>query len=72
MKIRVREIAEAKGVRNANDLAARTGIFLRSAYRLWSGEAKMISTDTLDRLHKTFNVPPGLWFEIVPDEPKNK
>ena len=70
MKLTVREIAEARGFKNAKQLADAAGIHYKSMYTIWSGEAQLISMDVLGRLCTTLRVQPGLLFEqIADDEP---
>ena len=60
MKWNVQEVAEAKDIRNAKDLADRLGIPYASIYRIWNGTAKMAALDTLERLCQTLQVQPGM------------
>jgi DNA-binding Xre family transcriptional regulator len=67
MILNVKDIAEARGIKNAKQLADACGLHLKSAYQLWKGEARMIALDTLESLCKTLRVQAGVLFEIIPD-----
>jgi DNA-binding Xre family transcriptional regulator len=67
VKLTVREIAEARGFKNAKQLADAAGIHYKSMYTIWSGEAQLISMDVLGRLCETLRVQAGLLFETIPD-----
>lgn len=47
---RVHEVAQKKGVENANQLSVRLGIPPRAAWRLWGGEFDKIGVGNLDKL----------------------
>ncbi|MGA9770312.1 MAG: helix-turn-helix transcriptional regulator [Blastocatellia bacterium] len=68
MKLTVKEIAEARGFKNAKQLADTAGIRYKSMYPIWNGAARMIGLDTLERLCNTLRVQAGMLFEIVPDD----
>jgi DNA-binding Xre family transcriptional regulator len=71
MKLKVREIAEKVGIRNAAQLRNLTGLGMQSCYQLWEGEAKMISLETLNTLCNMLQVGPAMLFEYTPDiQPK--
>jgi DNA-binding Xre family transcriptional regulator len=67
MKVRltVKDIAEARGFKNAKQLADAAGIHYKSMYTIWSGEAQLISMDVLGRLCTTLRVQPGMLFEQI-------
>src|SRR5215216_3612904 len=69
MKVRltVKDIAEARGFKNAKQLADAAGIHYKSMYTIWSGDAQLISLDVLGRLCTTLRVQAGLLFEVIPD-----
>jgi DNA-binding Xre family transcriptional regulator len=68
MKLTVKEIAEARGFKNAKQLADTAGIRYKSMYPIWNGAARMIGLDTLEKLCNTLRVQAGMLFEIVPDD----
>jgi DNA-binding Xre family transcriptional regulator len=67
MKLRVREIAEKQGIKNALQLRTLTGLGMGSCYQLWNGTATMISLDTLNTLCNTLQAGPALLLEYTPD-----
>jgi DNA-binding Xre family transcriptional regulator len=70
MELIVKDVAEREGFNSAYELANRTGIPVNSMYRIWSGKARMIGLDTLDKLCTVLNVKPGQLFqhEAEPDK----
>lgn len=70
MELIVKEVAEREGFASAYELANKTGIPVNSMYRIWSGKARMIGLDTLDKLCTVLNVKPGQLFqhEAEPDK----
>ena len=50
IEIRIREVAERRGIKNAYGLRKLLNISPSVAARLWSGEFANISVTTLDRL----------------------
>lgn len=67
MVLTIKEIAEARGFKNAKQLADTAGIRYKSMYPIWNGTARMIALDTLERLCKALRVQVGMLFEIIPD-----
>jgi DNA-binding Xre family transcriptional regulator len=67
MKLKVKEIAEKVGIKNAAQLRNVTGLGMQSCYQLWEGEAKMISLETLNTLCNVLQVGPAMLFEYTPD-----
>jgi DNA-binding Xre family transcriptional regulator len=65
MRLTVKDTAEARGFKNAKQLADAAGIRYKSMYPIWNGTARMIGLDTLERLCNTLRVQAGLLFEIV-------
>lgn len=63
MELIVKEVAEREGIASAYELANLTGIPVNSMYRIWSGKARMIGLDTLDKLCTVLRVKPGQLFE---------
>lgn len=55
----VREVAERKGINNPLALSKESGIAYANCYKIWSGQQKMISLDTLDRLCGALGCEPG-------------
>lgn len=67
MILNVKDVAEARGIKNAAQLAQACDIHLKTAYQLWRGEARMIALDTLENLCKALRVQAGMLFETIPD-----
>ena len=67
MKLRVKEIAERHGIRNANQLRDKTGLGVGTCYQLWDGTAQGIQLDTLNTLCNVLQVGPAMLFDYVPD-----
>ena len=67
MRLKFREIAERQGIKNARQLAARSGINLTSCYQLWNGTAKMISFEALNTLCNVLQAGPALLLDYIPD-----
>jgi DNA-binding Xre family transcriptional regulator len=67
MRLKFREIAEKQGIKNARQLAARSGINLTSCYQLWNGTAKMISFEALNTLCNVLQAGPALLLDYTPD-----
>ena len=74
MKLYIKEVATAKGYRNAKALADAmsehfgVGVSYTTIYPLWNDEAKLWSRATFDRLCEFLNVPAGLLIQHVPGE----
>jgi DNA-binding Xre family transcriptional regulator len=68
MKLTVKEVALAKGIKNATQLGESTGIPLASIYRIWNGTARMIGLDTLNKLCNFLEVPVGMLLAHIPDK----
>jgi DNA-binding Xre family transcriptional regulator len=74
MKLFVKEVAQAKGFKNAKALAdAMTSHFGASMsystiYPLWKDDAKLWARDTFDKLCAFLNVPAGVLIQHIPGE----
>jgi DNA-binding Xre family transcriptional regulator len=67
VKLKVREIAEKVGIKNAAQLRARTGLGMKTSYQLWNGETELLSLQTLNTLCNVLQVGPALLLEYTPD-----
>lgn len=67
VKLIVKDVAEVRGIKNAKQLADACKIHLKTAYKLWGGDAQLISMDVLGRLCTTLRVQPGILFEQIAD-----
>lgn len=71
MRLKVKEIAERVGIRNAAQLRARTGLGMRTVYQLWNEETTLVSLQTLNTLCNALQVGPAMLLEYTPDvEPR--
>lgn len=64
VRLIVREVAERQGVKDATDLARRTGLAYGTAYRLWQGDVggesnRSVGILTLHRVAKALGVTMG-------------
>jgi DNA-binding Xre family transcriptional regulator len=60
MKLHIREIAEARGIKSAKALSERAGIPYASVHRIWNESVTMLALDTIGKLCKALNVQPGM------------
>lgn len=67
VKLTVKEVALAKGVKNAAQLSEAAEIPLASIYRIWNNTARMVGLDTLNKLCNVLDVPVGMLFVHIPD-----
>jgi DNA-binding Xre family transcriptional regulator len=71
MKLTVKEVAQAKGFKNAKHLADAMSdhfgqrISYATIYPLWDDTAQLFSRPTLDRLCKFLNVPIGMLIQFI-------
>ena len=59
IELRVREVAERKGISNPSSLSKESGIAYANCHKIWNNRQKMISLATLDRLCETLGCDPG-------------
>lgn len=67
IEIRIREIAERKGYKNANQLGAALEVAPNVASRLWNGQFEMVGVGTLDKLCRVLRCQPGKLLYYRPD-----
>lgn len=67
MRMKVREIAEKVGIKNAAQLRGRTGLGMKTSYQLWNEETELVSLNTLNTLCNVLQVGPAMLFEYTPD-----
>jgi putative transcriptional regulator len=65
---RVKEVAEAQGVKSSYELQNALGVAPTVALRLWRGKVTRFSTDTLNKLCSAFNCQVGDLLVYVPDK----
>lgn len=58
-KIRVKQVAKEKGLKNPFELSNTTGINYATCYNLWEGNVKRIDLKTLTKLCEHFQVTPN-------------
>lgn len=59
IELRVRDVAERKGINNPLALSKEGGIAYANCYKIWNSQQKMIGLDTLDRLCEALGCEPG-------------
>jgi DNA-binding Xre family transcriptional regulator len=59
VELRVREVAERKGISNPLALSKESGIAYANCHKIWNNQQKMIGLDTLDRLCAALDCEPG-------------
>jgi DNA-binding Xre family transcriptional regulator len=67
MKWTVKETAEARGFRNAKDLADRAGVPYATIYGVWNGTSTRLDLRTLNTLCKALKASTGLLITYEPD-----
>jgi putative transcriptional regulator len=68
IKSKVREVAEANGVKSSYALQHTLGVAPTVATRLWQDKVTRFSTDVLSRLCAAFNCQVGDLLVYVPDK----
>lgn len=68
VKLRVRELAERKGIRNPRVLSQKSGVAYSTCYGLWYGERTLVGLGVIDKFCKALGVPPGKLFDYDPDD----
>ncbi len=68
IEAKVREKAEARGVKSSYELQHALGVAPTVALRLWRGEVTRFSLETLDKLCSALNCQPGDLLIFVPDK----
>lgn len=59
IELRVKELAEEKGIDNPFALSKQSGVAYANCYKIWNNQQKMIGLDTLDRLCEALGCGPG-------------
>lgn len=67
IKIRIKEIAKSRGIKNAHRLQLAAELSPAAASRFWKTEIEKISMETLDRLCKALECQPGDLFVYTAD-----
>jgi DNA-binding Xre family transcriptional regulator len=64
--VRLKDVATARGFKNAKALAESIGMPLGVIYPLWNDAAKRFDRKTIERLCDFLNVPAGVLIEYSP------
>jgi putative transcriptional regulator len=67
IRIRIKDVAEAKDFKNAHRLQLAAELSPHVAQRLWRGEVEKISMETLNRICRALDCQPGDLFVYEPD-----
>jgi len=59
VELRIREVAEGKGINNPLTLSQVSGLGYATCHRIWNDPPAMIHLDTLDRLCGALDCEPG-------------
>lgn len=59
IELKIREVAEGRGVSNPFALAQVTGLAYATCHNIWNGQPTMIGLDTIDRLCEALDCAPG-------------
>jgi putative transcriptional regulator len=68
IKIRIKEMAKARGIKNAHRLQLAADLSPATASRFWKTEIEKISMETLDRLCRALDCQPGDLFVYAADK----
>jgi DNA-binding Xre family transcriptional regulator len=68
IKVSIREIAEARGIPNAHQLALTLGVADNVGVRLWNEKFARLDLITLDRLCRALRCQPNKLLKFEPDE----
>lgn len=60
IKLKIRETAEAKGIKTAYQLQKKAGLVPSTAYRLFNNQASHITLETLERICTALDCDPGV------------
>jgi len=67
VRIKVREIAEKKGIGNPHQLSKATGLHYSVCHLYWNADPKQISAEAINKLCKALEIKPSQLFEYTPD-----
>jgi DNA-binding Xre family transcriptional regulator len=59
IELKVREVAERKGINNPLALSKESGIAYANCHKIWNNQQRMIGLDTLDRLCEALGCEPS-------------
>ena len=67
IRIKIRELAEKKGIENPYQLMKVTGLNYAQCHLYWNSEPRQIGVDALNRVCMALGVTPGQIFEFETD-----
>jgi DNA-binding Xre family transcriptional regulator len=67
VRVKIREIAERKGISNPFQLMKASGLNYAQCYLYWNGEPKQLGVDAINRLCLALEITPGQLFEFERD-----
>jgi len=67
VRLKIREIAEKKGIRNPYQLMKATGLNYAQCHLYWNSEPRQIGVEAINRLCMALRVTPRQLFEFEPD-----
>lgn len=67
IRLKVRELAEKRGIATPFALARETGLNYAICHRLWRGDGKQVALETIARLCDGLKVKPAQLLEYTPD-----
>lgn len=59
VELRVRELAEQRGIKNPLNLSQASGLGYATCHRMWNEQPLAIGLDTIDRLCEALDCEPG-------------
>jgi len=73
VELKVRELAEQKGINNALALSRETGLAYAVCHKIWNSYQTMIGLDTIDRLCAALECEPGdILVRVSEGKPKTR
>jgi DNA-binding Xre family transcriptional regulator len=68
LNVTIKERAEKRGIKNANQLGVALEVAPNVSARLWDGSFKKLGMNTLEKLCEVLRCQPDKLFKYVPDE----
>jgi putative transcriptional regulator len=72
VELKVRELAEAKGITNPLTLSQVSGLAYATCHKMWNEQPMAIGLDTIDRLCEALDCEPGDLLVRTPSKGKAK
>lgn len=70
LKVTIKQRAEKRGIKNANQLGLALGVAPNVSARLWDGSFKKLGMNTFEKLCEVLACQPNALFRYEPDERK--